>query len=83
MSVILKTYWSMVDKHEAIQKVTYDMMKTFCSNFIKKLYIQGLIQGNVDEETALTAANNLVKDLACQPIKKTELPKVIKMSKLI
>lgn len=54
------------------------MMKTFCSNFIKKLYIQGLIQGNVDKETALTVANTLVKDLACKPIKEVELPKVMK-----
>lgn len=52
------------------------MMKNYCKTVIEKLYIQALVQGNVDAELATNTVQNFASTLKCQSMKRDEQRKV-------
>lgn len=68
MSVLVNKFWTSVDKHETVKSITFEMMKEYCCNFGKKLYIQSLVQGNVDSATALNSVQSFIKTLNYEPL---------------
>ncbi|XP_017156732.1 nardilysin-like [Drosophila miranda] len=47
--------FSMLEEYESIDTVTVDDIEHFKDNFHKKMYVQGLVQGNFTQEQALEA----------------------------
>ncbi|GJQ75861.1 hypothetical protein Trydic_g17927 [Trypoxylus dichotomus] len=76
LSILLNHYWTAVDKHAAMFKLTYDMMKSFSDELVKSFYILGLIQGNVNKETAIKTSKMLLDIVNCKPLLPEKFPKV-------
>ncbi|KAF5289998.1 hypothetical protein FQR65_LT11664 [Abscondita terminalis] len=70
-------YFSLIDKHAAISKITYDEMKEFSQHFLNKVYVQGLVQGNVTRDAALKVTTNFLKDLNAIDLREEERPRII------
>lgn len=52
LSVLENQRFNMIQKYESIDEITLDDIKEFKENFHKKMYVQGLIQGNFTDEQA-------------------------------
>lgn len=76
LTILVQNYHSLVEKYNTISTVTFDDMKQFAENFIKKLYVKVLVQGNLTQENALKIVNNFVSELNCEPIAQGSYPKV-------
>ncbi|KRT84342.1 Peptidase, partial [Oryctes borbonicus] len=76
LSILLNNYWTAVDKHAAMFKLTFDMMKGFSNKLVKSFYILGLIQGNVDKETAIITSKMIADVLKCEPLLPENFPKI-------
>lgn len=77
LSVLLNTYWSPLAKFHAISNVEYADFRNFIDKFLRKFHVQGLIQGNITKEDALTTTNNIINILGCGPVPISAIPKVI------
>lgn len=80
LSILLKHYWTSVDKHAAMFKLTFDMMKSFSEKLVTSFYILGLVQGNVTKETAINTSKMLLDVLKCEPLQPQYFPKVFFLS---
>ncbi|XP_017771798.1 PREDICTED: nardilysin-like isoform X2 [Nicrophorus vespilloides] len=76
LSLLLSLYWTSLEKREAVDKVDFDMMKTFAKSFLKNLYIQALIQGNVTEKVAVEATQKLIETIGYDVIMPSTYPKI-------
>lgn len=79
LSILLKNYWTSVDKHAAMFKLTFSMMKSFSEKLIRSFYVLGLVQGNVTKETAISTSKMLMDVLKCEPLQPQNFPKVFFM----
>ncbi|GLV32816.1 Nardilysin [Carabus blaptoides fortunei] len=76
LSHLMNVYWPPLEKYHALKQVTFEMFKEFAQNFLKTFHIQGLIQGNISQEIALAANNNIVSILQCEPLSIDQLQQV-------
>ncbi|KAH8338656.1 hypothetical protein KR059_011100, partial [Drosophila kikkawai] len=51
-SILENKHFSLIQEYEAIDGITVDNLKQFMDNFPKKMYVQGLIQGNFTADQA-------------------------------
>lgn len=73
----MNMYWSPLAKYHAISNVEYSDFINFTDKFLRKFHVQGLIQGNMNKEPALTTTNNIINILGCGPVPISAIPKVI------
>lgn len=73
----MNVFWPPLEKHRALKQVTFEKFKEFATNFLKTFHIQGLIQGNISQEVALKANNDIVAMLQCEPLSIDQLQQVI------
>lgn len=78
LSLLVDKYWTPLEKYKAISEVTFDMMKDFSEKLLKRFYIQGLIQGNVDKEMAIRTTKMFIDILKYEPISNKNISKVYK-----
>ncbi|KAK9890849.1 hypothetical protein WA026_012195 [Henosepilachna vigintioctopunctata] len=74
LSLLMDKYFTPTEKFSVISEVTYEDMKQFCVDFLEKLYIKVLIQGNVDKDTAIRVTQNFVQVLGSSPLEKKLYP---------
>ena len=65
---ILQRYISLEDLWDGVKNVTLNEFKLFSKRFLEKLYIQSLIQGNVNKEHAIDILSGLLNNLNCDKI---------------
>ena len=66
LSVLQDVHWTAMEKHKAISNVTVDMVKSFAKQFMQssKIFVQGLVQGNVTEAEAIKMHNLVLNILS-------------------
>ncbi|KAE8743032.1 hypothetical protein FOCC_FOCC011355, partial [Frankliniella occidentalis] len=67
-------YWTPVDKYGVIAQTTLEQLKSFAKDFLQRMYIQCLVQGNVSMEGALTICRRVADTLRCRPLKAKDFP---------
>ncbi|XP_070138867.1 nardilysin [Drosophila bipectinata] len=60
LSVLENRRFNMIQKYESIDQITLDDIQEFKENFHKKMYVQGLIQGNFTDEQAKEVMINVL-----------------------
>ncbi|KAK4875109.1 hypothetical protein RN001_011531 [Aquatica leii] len=75
--ILQENYFSLIDKHSNISEITFDDMKEFSEKFLKNVYIQGLVQGNISSKTALQATQSLLKSFSTTGLVPEDRPKII------
>ncbi|XP_071442701.1 nardilysin-like [Hetaerina americana] len=69
LTLILQTHWSKVDKHSAVSQVTPELLVEFVENLLlKRLYVKGLVQGNVSKEKAVEIGTSVLSQLGYHPV---------------
>lgn len=66
-----------MDKQKAasIEKMTYKQFENYLSEIFSKVYVQGMIYGNITKEKATSLTDTLVKSLGSPPFPKSQLKK--------
>ena len=54
-----------MDKYKTLNDVTVNDLEMFAKLFTNELYVQSLIQGNLQEETALAIMTTIMSALNC------------------
>lgn len=70
-------FWSDLLKYRAISNISFDEFIQFSEQFLNALHIQGLIQGNMTEDTAVETNKNLLSMLNCQTLPLEKIVEVI------
>lgn len=76
LSLLMDKYFTPTEKFSVISQITFEEMKTFCVQFLEKLYVKALVQGNVDKDTALRVIEKFISDLSYAPLEKKLYPQV-------
>lgn len=76
MSILLKTYWTALEKGKALEDVSYEMLKDFISNYLQCLYVQCLIQGNLSKEEAIDFTLVVKEGLSYKPLCNNTIPEI-------
>lgn len=63
MSLVINKYWTSLEKYNIVNNITFTMMKEYCENVVKNLYLHALVQGNVTAETTTNSVQNFIKIL--------------------
>lgn len=69
-----QVYWTPVDKYGVIAQTTLEQLKSFAKDFLQRMYIQCLVQGNVSMEGALNICRRVADTLRCRPLKAKDFP---------
>lgn len=69
-------HWSAVDKHAAISGIKFHQLQAFTKEFVKHIYLQCLVQGNITEENVIKNTKNCVDILKCRPPLPNTLPQL-------
>ncbi|KAF2885664.1 hypothetical protein ILUMI_20515 [Ignelater luminosus] len=76
LSILQNKYFSLLDRHAAMSKITFDAMKQFSQDILGNLYIQGLVQGNVTKQTALETTQKFLDELKCVALPTNKRPEI-------
>lgn len=57
------------ERFKLIKEITLKELQSFAKEFCKELYVQTLIQGNLEKETALKVTKTVMDYLQCEKIK--------------
>ncbi|XP_033249666.1 nardilysin-like [Drosophila miranda] len=68
LMVLENKRFSMLEKYESIDHITVDDIQHFKENFHKKMYVQGLIQGNFTDEQARAAMQQVLSTYESQKL---------------
>lgn len=81
-SVLYKKYTKQQQKAIRIKKITFDKFKSYVSKLYEKIYVEGMMYGNMTETQAQSLASKLVNALGNNPYPKgkTLRPQVILLS---
>lgn len=75
-SIIYKRFSSSQQKGQALQKVTFNQFQNYLQNVLSKVYIQGVLYGNMTEENAKQTAELILSTLKGKPYFVSEQPKI-------
>ncbi|XP_066298938.1 nardilysin-like [Branchiostoma lanceolatum] len=73
LSILEKTKWTTLDKRQAMRPLEREDVLQFVDQFRRKLYVEGLVQGNYTHKEALKFEEYLVRKLSCAPVPRTLL----------
>ncbi|XP_064605323.1 nardilysin-like [Liolophura sinensis] len=76
VSIIQQTHWSAVDKRSFVNQITRDMLMSFVEEFKTKLFIEGLVIGNMTSEEALRIEKYLCSKLQCAVLPRNARPEI-------
>lgn len=62
-------YWLLTEKRKFITAINLPDIQAFAEEFTQELYVQALIQGNLEQQTALTVMDCVMHKLNCVAIK--------------
>ncbi|XP_065364663.1 nardilysin-like [Calliphora vicina] len=71
--MLKEKYWLLTEKCKFIAAINLLDIKTFAEEFTQELYVQALIQGNLEQQTALTVMDCIMQQLNCVAIKEKSL----------
>lgn len=57
------------ERFKLIKEITLKELQSFAKEFCKELYVQTLIQGNLEKESALKVTKTVMDYLQCEKIK--------------
>lgn len=79
LNLILQPYWSTVDKSQTVPEVTLSKLLSFANEFKSKLFVEGLVQGNISQEEAKEIENYLLTKINAETIPSENLvvPRVL------
>ena len=72
LSVLYKRYTTDKEKAAAIRKITYEQYVDFVQNIFAKVYLQGVLYGNMTESQAREVGETLVKAFPGEPYPKNQ-----------
>ncbi|XP_035698812.1 nardilysin-like [Branchiostoma floridae] len=73
LSILEKTKWTTLDKRQAMRPLERQDILQFVGQFRRKLFVEGLVQGNYTHQEALKFEEYLVRKLSCAPVPPTLL----------
>eukprot|EP01117_Protostelium_nocturnum_P010127 TRINITY_DN3613_c0_g1_i2.p1 TRINITY_DN3613_c0_g1~~TRINITY_DN3613_c0_g1_i2.p1 ORF type:complete len:877 (+),score=261.82 TRINITY_DN3613_c0_g1_i2:61-2691(+) len=76
--------WPVEDKEEALKNITLESLQNFLDNiFLKKIFIEGLVHGNVKENEATSVLETIQQILKVEPLNESEFydDRVIKLER--
>ncbi|XP_078657543.1 nardilysin-like isoform X2 [Branchiostoma floridae x Branchiostoma belcheri] len=74
LSILEKVKWTTLDKRQAMRPLVRDDILQFVGQFRRRLYVEGLVQGNYTRQEALQFEEYLVRKLSCSPVPLNLLP---------
>ncbi|XP_014248916.1 nardilysin-like [Cimex lectularius] len=74
MSILVKEYYSHLDKFRALKVLDYDTFLNFIADFFKNVRFQCLVQGNLTKDEAIACCENFVSKLKSTPLSDDNLP---------
>jgi len=74
-SALYKFYTTEPEKTESIKKIDFQTFKEYLSQVFKQNYVEGIIYGNIDEQSALTLTHTLLQTLPKKNYSKQDLLK--------
>ncbi|XP_019634361.1 PREDICTED: nardilysin-like [Branchiostoma belcheri] len=74
LSILEKVKWTTLDKRQAMRPLVRDDILQFVGQFRRRLYVEGLVQGNYTRQEALQFEEYLVRKLCCSPVPQNLLP---------
>lgn len=66
LRVLVGKHYTLLQKHEALGNITYKKFMDFAGLYLDKIYLQGLVQGNVEERTAYATTIEFFNALECK-----------------
>ncbi|XP_050307401.1 nardilysin [Anthonomus grandis grandis] len=83
LNLLANNNWHPVDCYKAMINISFEDVKTYCKEFFKSLYVKALVQGNVDETTAIKTVKDFVKTLNFSKLSQEERPQyqVVRLDK--
>lgn len=72
LSVIEHNFHPTYDKYEALKTLTLQDFQKFAAEFLRKIKIQGLCQGNLTLKSANNIMENVLNQLRPEPIEKVK-----------
>ncbi|XP_068623358.1 nardilysin-like [Battus philenor] len=76
MDVLLEPYISPRGKAAVIHNITIEELKNFSSQLLSKLYLQVLIQGNIEWHSAIAISENVLKNIKWEELAESEMPEL-------
>jgi len=74
--ILYKNFSTQGQKAEAIRNVTFDQFKAYKKQLFQKVFIEGLLYGNMTKDEAQECATLIKKQFPAEPYPKNEWPKV-------
>jgi len=68
LELLQDVYYAPHDKHNMVRNLTLEQVTDFAEQFLSKVYIQGLVQGNMTVEQVKGVDNMLRSQLKCSPL---------------
>ncbi|XP_053683662.1 nardilysin-like [Sabethes cyaneus] len=73
LKVVQKTFWTTVERFDALKTLTIEELKEYSQSFYNKIRIQALIQGNARKQDALDVMTNMLASLEIGEIRNLSL----------
>jgi secreted Zn-dependent insulinase-like peptidase len=61
-------HWSPIERLAFLSSVSVEAVEAFVASMKRKMYVQGLIQGNLTEEAARWMEGMLLERIRCSPV---------------
>ncbi|XP_023307917.2 nardilysin-like [Lucilia cuprina] len=71
--VLKENYWLLNEKYKFINDISLEDIQTFGKEFTQEMYVQALIQGNLEQKSALKIMDTVMEQLNCGEIKERSL----------
>lgn len=76
LGIVAQIFRSELDKHVAIQDVSYDELLKFVKSYLSHLYIQCLVQGNMVQEDVIEKIQECIGILQYEPLRTRPVAKI-------
>lgn len=65
LKIVQETYWTTLDRYNALSNITINDLKLFSRDFFQHVKIQALIQGNILKQDAMDVMSRVLDNLNC------------------
>ncbi|GBP39355.1 Nardilysin [Eumeta japonica] len=76
MSVMVDPYVSPREQADVVRSITADKLRRFNDDFLDRLYMQVLIQGNISWQEAIRISETVLNNIKFEPLSRNELPEI-------
>ncbi|XP_037810382.1 nardilysin-like [Lucilia sericata] len=71
--MLKENFWLLNEKYKYISDISLEDIQTFAKEFTQEIYVQALIQGNLQQKTAFKVLDTVMEQLNCGKIKERSL----------